>query len=169
MGFQKSGDFAFADPPQNATVTNELPLFAAWIIVPYALKYIRFVEGVERCPSCIDVFHSGFLFETLISWISKLCQITTVLLTPALQGLFFTAESILSLSTQQQLWNSPYKLKNCSSIARWALTIEDQTARTSCCPFLPFSSFTALGICSMLLWSRCGYLKPVSAVVSLGH
>lgn len=79
-------------------VTNEPLLFPAWIIAPYTLKYICFVEGIERCPSYIDVFRSGFLSEAFISWISKLCQITTILFTPALQGLFFTAKSILSLS-----------------------------------------------------------------------
>lgn len=93
-------------------VTNELAFFPAGIVAPYALKYICFVEGIERCPICIDVFHSGFPSETFISWISKLCQNTTVLLTPALQGLLFTAESILPLSPHQQLWNSTYNLIN---------------------------------------------------------
>lgn len=125
-------------------VTNELPLFPAWIIAHYALKYICFVEGIERCHSCIDVFCSGFLSETFISWISKLCQITTILLTPALGGLFFTVKSIISV-TKQKLWNSTYKLKNCSSTATQALEIKDQGVQTSRCSFLPFSSFITLG------------------------
>lgn len=130
---------------------NELPLFPAWIIAPYALKYIRFVEGIERCPSCIDVFHSGFLSETLISWISKLHQITTVILTSALQGLFFTAKSILSLSPQQQFWNSTYKLKNCSSIARWAPTIEDQLLSFSALQFF-YSSWVLQHVAVVKMW-----------------
>lgn len=145
-------------------LTNELPLFPAWIIAPYVLKYICFVEGIERCPSCIDVFHAGFLSETLISWISKLHQITTVILTPALWGLFFTANQFF-----------PYHHNSSSEIQHISLKTAHQQldgprrSKTSCCSFLPFSSFTTLGFCNMLLWSRCGYLKPVSAAVSLGH
>lgn len=65
------------------------------------------------------------LFQT-----SQLCQTTTALQTPAPQRLVFTDETIISLSPQQQLWNSTYKLKTGSSITRRAPRIEDQPEQT---------------------------------------
>lgn len=96
-------------------VTNELPLFPSWITASYALKYVSFVEGTERWPSCIDVFHSGSLSEMLVSWISKLDQITTDILTPALQGLFFNPNQFL-----------PYRHNSSSGIQQTSLKIAPQ-------------------------------------------
>lgn len=86
------------------------------------------------------------LFQT-----SQLCQTTTALQTPAPQRLVFTDETIISLSPQQQLWNSTYKLKTGSSITRRALRIEDQPEQTllSFCALQP----AHLGLCHTQLSS----------------
>jgi len=143
-------------------VTNELSLFPAWISAPWSICALLegLKDGLVALMFSTQALYLKRSFPGSVN-LAKLQQIS-------LQWLYkdyFLQPLIPALSSQQQLWNSTYELKNRSSIDRTASAVKEH--RQILGAFLLFSSFITVELCNMLLWSRCGYLKPVSAASSL--
>lgn len=171
MGFQNSGVFSFVDPPVNKMLWLQMNLLSSLLGLLLPMPWSRYALLKELKDVLFALMFStqSFLLKLLFPGsvnFAKTQQSSLHLLCKdyfSQLSQFFPYRHISSSGIQHII------LQTCSSIARWAPMIEDQWGQASRCPFLPCSSFITLRLCNMLLWSRCGYLKPVSAPVSRGH